>query len=157
MCYILSCFVKTFRLPCAVNCGILEVIHMGTLKTIVLILDLICAVVLVATILFQTSKSGGLSGAIAGSSDSFMSKGGSKTLDAKLAKATRWIGLAFVILSLFAVILVSATKNNASANTDTPATTVSTEAPAQTTEAPATEAPATEAPATDAPATTAAG
>ena len=120
---------------------------MGTLKVIVLILDLICAVILVATIVLQSSKSGGL-GAIAGSSDSFMSKGGSKTLDAKLAKVTKWVGLAFVILSLFAVILVSATKSNNSSNTDTPETTaaavVTTGAPVETTAAPVeTTAPAT--------------
>lgn len=81
---------------------------MQTFKIIVLVLDLICAVLLTATILFQSGKSAGLSSAIAGSSNSFMAKGGSKTLDAKLARATKWIGLAFVILSFLAVILVSA-------------------------------------------------
>ena len=83
---------------------------MNTLKIFVLVLDLISAVLLTATILFQSGKSAGLSSAIAGASDSFMSKGGSKTLDARLAKATKWIGLAFVVLSLLSVILVSATK-----------------------------------------------
>lgn len=83
---------------------------METLKIIVLVLDLISAVLLTATILVQSGKSAGLSGAIAGASDSFMSKGGSKTLDAKLAKATKWIGLAFVVLSLLAAILVTATR-----------------------------------------------
>jgi len=83
---------------------------MNTLKIIVLVLDLISAVLLTAIILFQSGKSAGLSSAIAGASDSFMSKGGSKTLDARLAKATKWIGLAFVLLSLLSVILVSATK-----------------------------------------------
>ena len=83
---------------------------MDTLKTIVLVLDLISAVLLTATILVQSGKSAGLSGAIAGASDSFMAKGGSKTLDAKLAKATKWIGLAFVLLSQLSVILVSAAK-----------------------------------------------
>ena len=82
---------------------------MNTLKIIVLVLDLISAVLLTAIILFQSGKSAGLSSAIAGASDSFMAKGGSKTLDAKLAKATKWIGLAFVILTLMTVILVSAT------------------------------------------------
>ena len=84
---------------------------METLKIIVLVLDLISAVLLTATILVQSGKSAGLSGAIAGASDSFMSKGGSKTMDAKLAKATKWIGLAFVVLSLLAVILISASAN----------------------------------------------
>ncbi len=83
---------------------------MNALKIIVLVLDALSAIVLTAMVLLQSGKSQGLSGAIAGSSESFMSKGGSKTLDAKLAKATKWVGLAFVILSLFAVILVSAVK-----------------------------------------------
>ena len=83
---------------------------MNTLKIVVLVLDLISAVLLIATILVQSGKSAGLSGAIAGASESFMAKGGSKTLDAKLAKATKWIGLAFVVLTLVCVILVTATK-----------------------------------------------
>ena len=83
---------------------------MTAAKIIVLILDLICAVLLTVTILVQSGKSAGLSSAIAGSSGSFMAKGGSKTLDAKLARATKWIGLAFVVLSLVAVILVTASK-----------------------------------------------
>ena len=82
---------------------------MNTLKIIVLILDALAAIVLTAMILLQSGKSQGLS-AIAGSSESFMSKGGSKTLDAKMAKTTKWVGLAFVILSLFSVILVSVAK-----------------------------------------------
>ena len=90
------------------NYGILGGYDMNAIKIIVIILDLIAAVLLTATILIQSGKSAGLSSAIAGSSDSFMAKGGSRTLDAKLAKATKWIGLAFVVLSLVAVILVSA-------------------------------------------------
>lgn len=82
--------------------------NLNTLKVISLVLDLICAVLLTVTILFQSGKSAGLSGAIAGASDSFMAKGGSKTLDAKLAKATKWIGLAFVVLSLVTTILITA-------------------------------------------------
>ncbi len=83
---------------------------LNTLKIIVLVLDALTAVILTVMVLLQNSKSQGLSGAIAGSSESFMSKGGSKPLDAKLNKATKWVGLAFVFLSLFAVILVSATR-----------------------------------------------
>ena len=83
---------------------------MQTLKIVVLVLDLISAVLLTDAILVQSGKSAGLSGAIAGASESFMAKGGSKTLDAKLAKATKWIGLAFVLLTLLCVILVTATK-----------------------------------------------
>ncbi len=83
--------------------------------TAVMILQVLCGLFVIAVVLFQSGKSAGLSGAIAGSSDSFMSKGGSKTLDAKLAKATKWIGLAFVVLSLVAVILVSAGSGSSAA------------------------------------------
>jgi preprotein translocase subunit SecG len=84
---------------------------MEAAKLIVIILDLIAAVVLTAVIILQSGNYAGLSGAIAGSSESFLSKGGSKTMDARLARVTKWIGLAFVVLSLLAVILVSASAN----------------------------------------------
>jgi preprotein translocase subunit SecG len=94
-----------------VNYGILGGNNMETAKLIVIILDMIVAVLLTLVITIQSGKSAGLSGAIAGSSESFLSKGGSKTMDARLARATKWIGLAFVVLSLLAVILVSASAN----------------------------------------------
>ncbi|MBO4211173.1 MAG: preprotein translocase subunit SecG [Oscillospiraceae bacterium] len=78
-----------------------------TWRNIAILADLVCAVILTAIILVQSGKSAGLSGAIAGSSDSFMSRGGSKTRDAKLAQCTKWVGLAFVMLSLITVILVN--------------------------------------------------
>ena len=102
---------------------------MNTLKNIVLVLDLICAVLLTLTILFQSGKSGGLSGAIAGSSDSFMAKGGSSTLDAKLAKVTKWIGVCFVVLSLMTVILVSSVKAPAKSTTTDNTLAITTQAP----------------------------
>ena len=48
----------------------------------------------------QSGKSAGLSGSISGGADTFMAKGKAKTLDAKLAKATKWFALAFVLLTL---------------------------------------------------------
>ena len=47
----------------------------------------------------QSGKSAGLSAAIGGG-DGFAAKGGSKALDAKLAKATKWVGAVFLILTL---------------------------------------------------------
>ena len=64
------------------------------------ILQLISAVAVTVIVLFQSGKRSGLSGAIAGGADTFLSKGKAKTLDAKLAKATKWVGLAFVVLTL---------------------------------------------------------
>ncbi len=69
--------------------------------TIVLtILQLLSALAVTVIVLSQSGKRSGLSGAIAGGADTFLSKGKAKTLDAKLAKATKWFGLAFVILTL---------------------------------------------------------
>ena len=65
--------------------------------SIILALDCLALIVLV---LMQQSKSAGLSGAIGGMADSFLSKNKSKSLDAKLARATKWIGAAFIVLTL---------------------------------------------------------
>ena len=55
---------------------------------------------LIAVVLLQSGKSAGLSGAISGGAETFFSKGKAKTLDAKLAKMTKWVALAFVVLTL---------------------------------------------------------
>ena len=64
------------------------------------ILQLLSAVAVTVIVLTQSGKRSGLSGAIAVGADTFLSKGKAKTLDAKLAKATKWVGLVFVILTL---------------------------------------------------------
>jgi preprotein translocase subunit SecG len=64
------------------------------------ILQLLSALSVTVIVLFQSGKRSGLSGAIAGGADTFLSKGKAKTMDAKLAKATKWVGLAFVVLTL---------------------------------------------------------
>lgn len=66
----------------------------------VTIVQLLAALVLVTVVLFQSGKSQGLSGAIGGIADSYMSKGKARSIDAKLAKATKWIAAAFVVLTL---------------------------------------------------------
>ncbi|MCD7769954.1 MAG: preprotein translocase subunit SecG [Oscillospiraceae bacterium] len=64
------------------------------------ILQLIAGIFLVVVILFQSGKRSGLSGAIAGGADTFMTKTKAKTWDAKLAKMTKWVAIAFVLLTL---------------------------------------------------------
>jgi protein translocase, SecG subunit len=64
------------------------------------ILQLLCGVALTVVVLCQSGKSAGLSGAIGGVADSFLSKNKAKTTDAKLAKATKWVGAVFVVLTL---------------------------------------------------------
>ena len=64
------------------------------------ILQLIDALILILVVLFQSGKSQGLSGAIGGIADSYMAKSKAKSLDAKLAKGTKWVGAVFIILTL---------------------------------------------------------
>ena len=64
------------------------------------ILQLISCLFLIVVVLFQSGKRSGLSGAIAGGADTFMTKSKAKTWDAKLAKMTKWVGLVFVLLTL---------------------------------------------------------
>lgn len=69
------------------------------------ILQLLFGLVVILAVLFQSGKSAGLSGAIGGVADTFMAKGKAKTFDAKLAKATKWIGAVFILLTLLLNIL----------------------------------------------------
>lgn len=64
------------------------------------IMQLLCGLALILVVLVQSGKSAGLSGAIGGVADSFLAKNKAKTMDAKLARATKWVGAAFVILTL---------------------------------------------------------
>lgn len=70
------------------------------LLTILTIVQLIMCIAVTVIVLLQSGKSAGLSGAIAGGAETFMSKGKAKTLYATLAKATKWLALAFVIMTL---------------------------------------------------------
>ena len=73
---------------------------MTAVTIIFTILQVLSGLAVTAIVLMQSGKSAGLSGAISGGAETFMSKGKAKTWDAKLAKATKWFALAFVILTL---------------------------------------------------------
>ena len=84
---------------------------MTTLELILTIIQLISGLAVTVIVLMQSGKSAGLSGAIAGGAETFLSKGKAKTLDAKLAKATKWFGLVFVILTLVLTVLMHKARN----------------------------------------------
>ena len=73
---------------------------MGVFETIVIILEAIFSVALIAVVLLQSGKEAGLSGALAGSSDSYLSKNKKGNLDAMLASSTKWIAAAWILLTL---------------------------------------------------------
>lgn len=73
------------------------------MSTATLILTIVYAVVcvfLTCVVLFQSGKSSGLSGAISGGGETFLAKNKARSIDARLAKATKWVAIVFMILTL---------------------------------------------------------
>ena len=72
---------------------------MDILKTIFIVLEVIVSVGLVAVVTLQSGKESGL-GALTGNNDSYLSKSKFGSLDKLLAAATKWIALAWIVLTL---------------------------------------------------------
>lgn len=80
-----------------------------TVPQIVLsIIYFIVALGLIAIVMLQSGKSAGLSGAIAGGADTFLSKNKAKSADARLAKMTKWVAIVFMVLTLVLCLLPGA-------------------------------------------------
>jgi preprotein translocase subunit SecG len=64
------------------------------------IIQALCSVALIVVVLLQSGKEAGLSGALAGSSDSYLSKNKNGSMDKLLSKSTKWIALVWIVLTL---------------------------------------------------------
>ena len=73
---------------------------MEVVKIILTVLELIASIGLILVVLLQSGKEAGLSGALAGNNESYMNKSKMGGMDKMLAKATKWIALAWVVLTL---------------------------------------------------------
>ena len=78
---------------------------MEVVKIIATVLEVIASVLLVLVVLLQSGKESGLSGAISGNTDSYMNKSKMGGLDKKLASATKWIALVWIVLTLALCLL----------------------------------------------------
>ena len=78
---------------------------MEVVKIILTVLEVIASVALIAVVLVQSGKEAGLSGALAGNNESYMNKSKMGGLDKKLAKATKWIALAWIVLTLILCLI----------------------------------------------------
>ena len=72
---------------------------MSALQIVFTILQLLSGLAVTVIVLMQSGKSAGLSGAISGGAETFLSKGKAKTWDEKLAKATPWFAGVFVVMT----------------------------------------------------------
>ncbi len=79
--------------------------------TAIIVIQALLSVALIVVVLLQSGKEAGLSGALAGASDSYLSKNKKGGLDKILTKATPWLAAVWVILTLVLSIVptVSAT------------------------------------------------
>ena len=84
---------------------------MTTAQIVLSIVYFVVAIGLIAVVMLQSGKSAGLSGAIAGGTDTFLSKNKSRSADARLARMTKWIAIVFMILTLVLCLLPSAVVN----------------------------------------------
>ena len=78
---------------------------MEVVKIILTVLEVIASVALIAVVLVQSGKESGLSGALAGNTESYMSKSKMGGMDKMLAKATKWIALVWIFLTLALCLL----------------------------------------------------
>ena len=73
---------------------------MGVFKTVLIVLEAICSLALIVVVLLQSGKEAGLSGALTGASESYLSKNKNGSLDHILASSTKWIAIVWVVLTL---------------------------------------------------------
>lgn len=78
---------------------------METLKTIITILHVLVSLILIAVVLLQSGKEAGLSGALSGNNDSYISKNSKARSDRKLAASTKWVAALFLVLTLVLCML----------------------------------------------------
>ena len=78
---------------------------MEVVKIILTVLEVIASIGLILVVLLQSGKEAGLSGALAGNNESYMNKSKMGGMDKMLAKATKWIALAWILLTLILCLI----------------------------------------------------
>lgn len=79
---------------------------MAAIRIICTILLVLCALVVIVSVLMQQGQTQGL-GSIAGGAETFFGKNKSKSYEGKLGLATKICGAAFIVLSLVIAALTS--------------------------------------------------
>ena len=78
---------------------------MSALTIVLTVIQVLCGIALTVIVLFQSGKSAGLSGAIAGGAETFFGKEKGKAIDKKLSKITAIVAIVFVVITLVAFII----------------------------------------------------
>ena len=64
------------------------------------VLEALASIALIVVVLLQSGKEAGLSGALSGNNDTYLSKNKKRGLDQILASSTKWIALVWIVLTL---------------------------------------------------------
>ena len=70
------------------------------MHSLLIVLQVITSIVIIVTVMMQPSKSNGLSGLIAGSSDTFFAKNKTKTAESVLARITAISSVCFILTTV---------------------------------------------------------
>ena len=73
---------------------------MDAFKIVLIVLEVIASLALIVVVLLQSGKEAGLSGALSGNTDTYLSKNKAGGLDKKLAASTKWVALVWILLVL---------------------------------------------------------
>ncbi|MBQ8238395.1 MAG: preprotein translocase subunit SecG [Oscillospiraceae bacterium] len=70
------------------------------MEIVLTVIEVLLSIALIVVVLLQSGKESGLSGALSGNNDTYLSKNKGKNMDQMLAKSTKWIALAWIIATL---------------------------------------------------------
>ena len=92
-----------YHIPCL---SYMEVNNIMEWYEIVLgIAVILVSLAIIAIVLLQQGRRAGINGAISGGADTFLSKNKARTVDAKLARLTKWVAILFFVLAVVANII----------------------------------------------------
>ncbi len=83
---------------------------MSVIEIIVGALVILVSLIIIAVVLLQQGRRAGINGAISGGADTFLSKNKARTVDASLARWTKYIAVLFFVLAVVANIIALKSK-----------------------------------------------
>lgn len=78
---------------------------MTALEIILGILVILVSLIIIAAVLMQQGRRAGVNGVISGGADTFLSKNKARTIDAILARWTKWVAILFFVLAIVANVI----------------------------------------------------
>ncbi len=78
---------------------------MSAVEIILGILVILVSLAIIIAVLFQQGRRAGINGAISGGADTFLSKNKARTVDAILARWTKYIAILFFVLAIVANVI----------------------------------------------------